>query len=149
MEADETYVGGKERNRKRQDKQKKTGRGTNKIPVVVLVERGGEARSFRMANVTGLELKGAIRRNVARESRIMTDSFKSYRGLDKEFASHEYVSHSTASTCAATFTPTPRRTTSRSSSAGSTACITTSAKRTCPAISRSSTSATTTSRATA
>ena len=24
----------------------------------------------------------------------MTDSFKSYRGLSKEFASHEYVSHS-------------------------------------------------------
>lgn len=94
VEADETYVGGKERNRKRQDKQKKTGRGTNKTPVVVLVERGGEARSFRMANVTGLEIKGAIRRNVAKESRIMTDSFKSYRGLGKEFASHEYVSHS-------------------------------------------------------
>jgi len=94
VEADETYVGGKERNRKRQDKQKKTGRGTNKTPVVVLVERGGPARSFRMANVTGLELKGAIRRNVAKESRIMTDSFKSYRGLSKEFASHEYVSHS-------------------------------------------------------
>src|SRR5690242_996585 len=62
VEADETYVGGKERNRKRQDKQHKTGRGTNKTPVVVLVERGGPARSFRMANVTGEELKGAIRR---------------------------------------------------------------------------------------
>jgi transposase-like protein len=94
VEADETYVGGKERNRKRQDKQKKTGRGTDKTPVVALVERGGEVRSFRMANVTGLELKGAIRRNVSREARIMTDSFKSYRGLSKEFASHEYVSHS-------------------------------------------------------
>jgi transposase-like protein len=94
VEADETYVGGKERNRKRQDKQKKTGRGTNKTPVVALVERGGEVRSFRMANVTGLELKGAIRRNVSRDARIMTDSFKSYRGLGKEFASHEYVSHS-------------------------------------------------------
>jgi transposase-like protein len=94
VEADETYVGGKERNRKRQDKQKKTGRGTNKTPVVALVERGGEVRSFRMANVTGLELKGAIRRNVSREARIMTDSFKSYRGLSKEFVSHEYVSHS-------------------------------------------------------
>ena len=93
VEADETYVGGKERNRKRQDKQHKTGRGTDKTPVVVLVERGGPARSFRMANVTGDELKGAIRRNVAKESRIMTDSFKSYRGLNKEFASHEYVSH--------------------------------------------------------
>src|SRR6266550_3707620 len=64
VEVDETYVGGKERNRKRQDKQKRTGRGTNKTPVVTLVERGGPARSFRMANVTGDEFKGAIRRNV-------------------------------------------------------------------------------------
>ncbi|HEY5058025.1 MAG TPA: IS1595 family transposase [Gaiellaceae bacterium] len=94
VEADETYVGGKERNRKRQDKQRKTGRGTDKTPVVALVERGGEVRSFRMANVTGAEIKGAIRRNVARGARIMTDSFASYRGLGKEFASHEYVSHS-------------------------------------------------------
>src|SRR2546430_2557439 len=75
VEADETYVGGKERNRKRKDRQKKLGRGVDKTPVVVLVGRGGHARSFRMANVTGAELKGAIRRNVARESRIMTDSF--------------------------------------------------------------------------
>jgi transposase-like protein len=83
VEADETYVGGKERNRKRQDKQKRTGRGTLKTPVVVLVERGGPARAFRMANVTGDEIKGAIRRNVAREARMMTDSFASYRGLGK------------------------------------------------------------------
>jgi len=94
VEADETYVGGKERNRKRQDKQKKTGRGTDKTPVVVLVERDGEARSFRMANVTGAELKGAIRRHVDPSARIMTDSFKSYAGLRHEFASHEIVKHS-------------------------------------------------------
>lgn len=93
IEADETYVGGKERNRTRQDKQKRTGRGTNKTPVVTLVQRGGEARSFRMANVTGEELKGAIRRHVDREARIMTDDFKSYAGLGKEFASHEIVNH--------------------------------------------------------
>lgn len=34
VEVDETYVGGKERNRKRQDRQKKKGRGTGKTPVV-------------------------------------------------------------------------------------------------------------------
>ena len=44
-----------------------------------------------MANVTGDSIKGAIRRNVSRDARIMTDSFASYRGLGKEFASHEYV----------------------------------------------------------
>jgi transposase-like protein len=93
VEVDETYVGGKERNRKRQDRQKRTGRGTGKTPVVTLVERGGSVRSERIANVTGQELKGAIRRHVDPSSRIVTDSFKSYAGIGKEFASHETVNH--------------------------------------------------------
>jgi transposase-like protein len=46
-----------------------------------------------MANVTGKELKGAILRHVDPSARIMTDSFKSYAGLGREFASHETVSH--------------------------------------------------------
>src|SRR5439155_19858434 len=84
IEADETYVGGKERNRKRQDKQKRTGRGTKKTPVVTLVQRGGHARSFHMANVTGDELKGAIRRNVDPSARMMTDARRGYAGLALE-----------------------------------------------------------------
>src|SRR5437660_619033 len=60
VEADETYVGGKPRRtnvKKWQAVQpKQTGRGTKKVPVVVLVERGGQARSFRVANVTGENL---------------------------------------------------------------------------------------------
>ena len=93
VEADETYIGGKERFRKRQDKQRKVGRGTDKIPVMVLVERDGMARSFRMANVTGDEIKTVIRRNVARTASIHTDAFKSYAGLTKMYAAHEVVNH--------------------------------------------------------
>jgi transposase-like protein len=93
VEADETYVGGEERNRKRKDKQKKTGRGVSKTPVMTLVERGGQARSFRMANVTGDELKGAIRRNVDPSTRMMTDAWRGYAGLATEYGAHEIVSH--------------------------------------------------------
>jgi transposase-like protein len=93
VEADETYVGGKERNRKQRDKQHKTGRGTDKTPVMVLVERDGIARSFRLANVTGDEVKTVIRQNVDRAARIHTDAFRSYAGLAKEYASHETVNH--------------------------------------------------------
>jgi transposase-like protein len=93
VEVDETYVGGKERNRKQRDRQKKLGRGTGKTPVVTLVERGGSVRSERIANVTGQELKGAIRRHVDPSARIVTDSFRSYAGIGKEFASHETVNH--------------------------------------------------------
>lgn len=95
VEADETYIGGKARNRKKryQGVQHKTGRGTDKAPVMLLVERGGRARSTHVANVSGDTIKGVIRQHVDTEARIMTDAFKSYRGLDKEFASHQYVNH--------------------------------------------------------
>jgi transposase-like protein len=48
---------------------------------------------MHIANVTGDELKGAIRRHVNPEARMMTDSFRSYAGLDAEYAAHETVDH--------------------------------------------------------
>jgi transposase-like protein len=102
VEVDETYVGGKRRNpNKRQyapldpklPNKLKTGRGADKTPVVLLVERGGRARSFRVARVTGAEIKDVIRKNVDRAAHLRTDSFKSYTGLEKEYASHQVVNH--------------------------------------------------------
>lgn len=87
VEADETYVGPRNRGGKR-------GRGAeNKKIVFTLVSREGEARSFHVPNVQGKTLKGIIRDNVAGTAEICTDSFPSYQGLDKEFASHETVDH--------------------------------------------------------
>jgi transposase-like protein len=102
VEADETYIGGKPRhpnkvedrpNQHWDPKKRITGRGTTKTPVLLLVERDGRARSFRVATVTARDLKGAIRQHVDSSAHLMTDSFKSYSGLDKEFASHETVNH--------------------------------------------------------
>jgi transposase-like protein len=103
VEVDETYVGGKaRRSNKRPVKsldpyapgKQKTGRGAdNKTPVVALVERGGHVRSYRLATVTADELGAAIRRNVAREAHLRTDSFPSYTKIGREFASHETVDH--------------------------------------------------------
>src|SRR5262249_54076055 len=71
VEVDETYVGGKVSNR---FKKMGTGRGTvNKIPVVSLIERGGRVRSIVMPRVTADNLRAAIRENVSRAARIMTD----------------------------------------------------------------------------
>lgn len=92
VEVDETYVGGKPR--KHSGKKSKRGRGTEKVPVMVLVERGGIARSRVIERVNARTLKGAIRENVARTAVIMTDEFASYKGLDEEFADHGVVNHS-------------------------------------------------------
>ena len=87
VEADETYVGGKKRGGKR-------GRGSeNKTPVFALIERGGELRAQKVDTVSGKNLKEIIRQNVDPSANLMTDGFLAYKGLDKEFASHETVDH--------------------------------------------------------
>lgn len=86
IEADETYVGGKAKN--------KRGRGAeNKEIVFTLIERDGTVKSQHIANVTANTLKGAIRENVDKESTICTDEFTSYKGLDKEYKNHHIVKH--------------------------------------------------------
>lgn len=86
VEVDETYIGGKSKG--------KRGRGAvNKTPVVSLIERNGRKRSFKLERVNANSLKAVIRSEVAKESSIMTDSFKSYTGLNTEFGSHEVVNH--------------------------------------------------------
>ncbi len=87
VEVDETYIGGYHSGT--------TGRGSeNKIPVVALVQRNGEVRSKKFDNLTGKNLKAYIRENVDKSAIIMTDEFRSYNGLDKEFKSHQTVNHS-------------------------------------------------------
>ncbi len=91
VECDETYVGGKPRYKG----QSKRGRGTNKTPVFAMVERGGSVKTKPVANVTAKTLKSAIRENVEKSSRIITDENPSYRGIGKEYAGgHKSVCHS-------------------------------------------------------
>jgi transposase-like protein len=91
VEVDETYVGGKPRYKG----QSKPGRGTNKAPVLALVERGGSVKTRPIADVTGKTLKDAIRTNVAWNSAIITDENPSYMGIGKEYlGGHHTTCHS-------------------------------------------------------
>lgn len=91
IEIDETYVGGKPR---KWGKKSGYGRGTKKQPVVSLIQRDGDARSFVVDNVYNTTLQGLACDNIEVTSYIMTDKFRSYIGLNKKFASHESVDHS-------------------------------------------------------
>jgi transposase-like protein len=92
VEVDETYVGGKPR--KLAGVKNVGGRGTKKIPVVVLVERGGSSRAFPIERVNAKTLKAAIRWNVDRESMILTDEWPAYAGIGAEFKhGHKTVNH--------------------------------------------------------
>jgi transposase-like protein len=93
VEVDETYVGGKPRQRHGQPKPKK-GRGTKKVAVVALVERGGHARAHKIERVDAKTLGKAINENVDRRSTLMTDRFGSYAEAgSKFFGGHHTVDH--------------------------------------------------------
>jgi transposase-like protein len=93
VEVDETYVGGKPRQKHGQPKPKK-GRGTKKVAVVALVERGGKARAHKVERVDAKTLGKAIHENVDRRSTLMTDRFGSYAEAGSRFfGGHHTVDH--------------------------------------------------------
>jgi len=93
VEADETAVGGKERNKRLSKRNPKNIGSVGKSVAFTLVERGGRARSFHVANVSGKTLAPIIFKNVRRTSTLMTDDAGQYRPIGEEFARHESVNH--------------------------------------------------------
>jgi transposase-like protein len=85
IEVDETFVGGVSKGKGQAGRVKQ-------IPVVAMVQRGGQARSQVMPTVNGANLKQAIRANVEICSEVHTDSKADYRGLEPKFT-HKSVKH--------------------------------------------------------
>jgi transposase-like protein len=94
VEADETVVGGKEKNKRLSKRNPKNIGAVGKSIAFTLVERNGRARSFHVANVSGKTLGPIIRKNVSRKSTLMTDDAGQYRPIGPEFAHYESVNHS-------------------------------------------------------
>jgi transposase-like protein len=93
VEADTSYVGGKEKNKHVGKRNAKNIGGAGKQIVHTLVERNGTARSHHIANVTGKTLRPIIVQNVSRKSTLMTDTAGGYMQIGQEFARHEMVDH--------------------------------------------------------
>lgn len=92
VEADETYVGGKPR--PKDGKEHKTGRGTDKTPVAVNVERGGNSQAKPVEHVDGKTLKGFLAENADPSAMVVTDEWAAYQGLAEAFAGgHEVITH--------------------------------------------------------
>ena len=92
VEVDETYIGGKERN-KHESKRLHEGRGTvGKQPLMGILEREGGIRTFPIAATDKSHLQTAIVENVKRGSTLYTDSHPGYVGLPGY--EHQSVAHS-------------------------------------------------------
>ncbi len=93
VEADTTFVGGKESNKHRSKRDSKKIGGMGKQIVHTLVERDGSARSHHIANISGATLRPILVTQVSRKSTLMTDTAGGYMGVGKEFERHEMVDH--------------------------------------------------------
>jgi hypothetical protein len=94
VEADETYIGGKERNKHRSKRDKSHIGGVGKQMVFSLVERGGKVRSHHLPSVSAENLRPILNAQLnTAKTKLMTDGEGQYRILAPMFISHEAVNH--------------------------------------------------------
>lgn len=108
IEIDETYVGGKPRKENDHDDNNKgsgnkRGRGTNKTPVVGIVDRNNKQIHARVAlpndrgqKLTGMQLMGILDEVCKTANFVITDEFKSYNALRRTNHIHFTIDHTQA-----------------------------------------------------
>jgi len=87
VEADETFTGGKAKNRAYKAPPPKEA-------VMSLIERGGKVRSYHVPEVTATTLKPIIVEAIAKDTHFRTDESGVDWKVGEEFASHRTVIHS-------------------------------------------------------
>ena len=92
VEADETFIGGKEKNKHRNKRAKNRGGMFDKEAAFSLVERSGRVRSYHVPDVGTKTLREILVAQLDKDTRVMTDSAGQYHHTHQDFR-HEQVNH--------------------------------------------------------
>ncbi|GAA5088400.1 IS1595 family transposase [Chryseobacterium ginsengisoli] len=96
VECDETFIGGKNKNRHK-DKKVKNSRGRNfkdKVPVMGMLQRGGKMNAFVIEDTKKASIQPLIYRYINQETtKLISDEWWAYEGLDKYY-DHKVIDHS-------------------------------------------------------
>lgn len=93
VEADETFIGGKEKNKHAWQRTGGKQGGKGKTAVLGILERDGELRTGITPSLSARNVQTAIRANVAPGAALMTDEHASFVGLGDTYYHHR-VNHS-------------------------------------------------------